>query len=101
MYHGTVNPEGQISRNLIRNQTIQLEAKHLQENTTNQDIKAYMNKYNLLHLNLNTLYTPEKKALTCFKRIDLDLIKGSFGVLLTHINSSNRALITNKSKLLF
>ena len=79
MYHGTVNPEGQNSRNLIRNQTIQLEAKHLQENTTNQDIKAYMNKYNLLHLNLNTLYTPEKK------RIDLDLIKGSFGVRLTYM----------------
>jgi len=62
MYHGTVNPEGQISRNLIRNQIIQLEAKHFQENTTNQDIKAYMNKYNLLHLTL-TLCIRQKKKL--------------------------------------
>jgi hypothetical protein len=101
MYHGTVNPEGQISRNLIRNQTIQLEAKNLQENTMNHDIKAYMNKYNSLHLNQNTLYSPEKKSISNFNQIESDLIKGSFGNLISHINSSNRALINNKSKIFF
>ena len=67
----------------------------------NHDIKAYMNKYNSLHLNQNTLYSPEKKSISNFNLIESDLIKGSFGNLISHINSSNRALINNKSKIFF
>ncbi len=96
MYHGTVNFEGQISRNLIRNQTIQLEAKNLQEKTINREIKLYMNKYKITHLSQNTLFSPVKKLISSFNAIETDLISGVVGIC--DIYSSNRALINNKSK---
>ncbi len=93
MYHGTVNFEGQIGRNLIRNQSIKLATNNLYQNA-NQEIQMYIEKIiDKTHKSNDSLLNSKKRKVSNLKKHQIELIELCND---DEIYESGRALINNK-----
>jgi hypothetical protein len=95
MYHGTVNFEGQIGRNLIRNQTIQLESNQIYESAC-FEVQDFINKTKCNKIRLiNVLLKSFKIKVFNLPQFIINLLELQVN---TELYESQRAIINKKGK---